>query len=55
MESQQLLRSKYHKEFTIAEARDVWKTSRKYALVLLDELDGQGITKREGDKRIFMK
>ena len=54
-ESQQLLRSKYPKEFTIAEARDVWKTSRKYALVLLDELDGQGITKREGDKRIFMK
>lgn len=50
-----LLKAHYPQAFTIAEARDVWQTSRKYALVLLDVLDAQGVTRREDDKRVFLQ
>lgn len=54
-EAETLLRSKYPTQFTIAEARDVWGTSRKFAQVILDVFDSQGITKRDGDIRKFLK
>ncbi len=36
---------------TAAEVRDHFKTSRKYALALLEFMDAQGITLRKGDER----
>jgi selenocysteine-specific elongation factor len=38
---------------TVAEVRDVFKTSRKYALALLEYTDEQRITKRVGDQRVL--
>ena len=37
---------------TVAEVRDVWGTTRKYALALLARLDTTGVTRRRGDVRI---
>lgn len=37
---------------TVAEIRDAWGTSRKYALGLLARLDATGVTRRRGDFRI---
>jgi selenocysteine-specific elongation factor len=36
---------------TIAEVRDLLKTSRKYALALMEHMDSIGVTTREGDVR----
>ncbi len=36
---------------TAAEVRDHFNTSRRYVLALLEYLDVQGVTVREGDKR----
>lgn len=36
---------------TAAEVRDHFNTSRRYVLALLEHLDAQGITQREGDIR----
>ena len=36
---------------TLAEVRDMFKTSRKYALALLEHLDQEKITRRVGDER----
>jgi selenocysteine-specific elongation factor len=44
---------KNHGQITVAEARDVTQTSRKVILPLLEELDRQRITKREGDYRVL--
>lgn len=44
---------KKHGKMTVAEARDVTKTSRKFVLPLLEELDRLRITKREGDYRML--
>ncbi len=38
---------------TVAQVRDVFKTSRKYALALLEYTDAQGITRRVGDERVL--
>ncbi len=38
--------------FTVAQARDRWGNSRKFALALLTHLDNNGITRRRGDHRI---
>jgi len=38
-------------ELTVAEFRDILKTSRKYALPFLEYLDSNGITLRTGDVR----
>jgi len=38
---------------TLAEARDLFKTSRKYAQVLLEHLDEKKITRRIGDERVL--
>ncbi|MCY4493306.1 MAG: selenocysteine-specific translation elongation factor [Acidimicrobiaceae bacterium] len=37
---------------TVAEVRDGWATSRKFAIPLLSYLDNHGITRRRGDLRI---
>jgi len=39
-------------EITVAQVRDMFRTSRKYALSLLEYLDGQKITRRVGDVRV---
>ena len=36
---------------TLAQARDLFGTSRKYAQAILEHLDEVGVTKREGDRR----
>jgi selenocysteine-specific elongation factor len=38
---------------TLAEARDMLKTSRKYAQALLEHLDGKKVTRRVGDERVL--
>ncbi len=38
---------------TVAEVRDLFKTSRKYALAVMEHLDAVGITTRKGDKRVL--
>ena len=40
-----------HDEMTLAEYRDLLKTSRKYALALLDDFDRERYTKKVGDTR----
>lgn len=41
-----------HGEITVAEARDLLQSTRKYILPLLEYFDTVGFTKRVGDKRI---
>jgi len=38
-------------KITLAEVRDLFNTSRKYAQALLEHLDAMGITVRDGDFR----
>jgi selenocysteine-specific elongation factor len=38
---------------TVAEVRDLFSTSRKYALAVMEHLDAVGITARKGDKRVL--
>jgi selenocysteine-specific elongation factor len=38
--------------FTVSQLRDTLDISRKYALPLVNELDGRGITRRRGDVRV---
>jgi len=38
---------------TLGEVRDMFSTSRKYALALLEHLDGAKITRRVGDERVL--
>jgi len=40
-------------EITVGDVRDMFSTSRKYALALMDYLDHQQITRRVGDSRIL--
>ena len=40
-------------EITVADVRDMFGTSRKYALALMDHLDHQRITRRVGDARVL--
>ena len=40
--------------FTLAEFRDMWGTSRKYAVQLLEYTDKKKITKMVGDKRVLI-
>ena len=43
---------KTHESITVAQARDMFDTSRKYALALMEFLDAKGITRRVGDVRV---
>ena len=38
---------------TVAGVRDLFKTSRKYAIALLEHMDKKGITLRKGDERVL--
>ena len=38
---------------TVAQARDLFGSSRRYLLALLEHLDAQGVTRRVGDKRLL--
>ena len=40
-------------EITVADVRDMFGTSRKYALAIMDYLDHQRITRRVGDARVL--
>lgn len=40
---------------SLAECRDLFQTSRKYALKLLEHLDKAGVTKRQDDVRVLKK
>jgi selenocysteine-specific elongation factor len=42
-----------HGSITVAQARDLFQSSRKYVLALLEYFDQRGITRREGDVRIM--
>jgi len=44
---------KEHGEIGVSEVREIWGTSRKYTVPLLEFFDTQKITKRNGDKRIL--
>jgi len=44
---------KQHKQITVAEVRDLFGTSRKYALAFLEDLDSRRVTKRMGDMRVL--
>ncbi|MSQ22472.1 MAG: selenocysteine-specific translation elongation factor [Dehalococcoidia bacterium] len=40
-------------KITVAQVRDMFKTSRKYALALMEHMDQQRITRRTGDERVL--
>lgn len=42
-----------HHTVTVAQVRDRFGTSRKYALALMEYLDAQAITRRTGDERVL--
>jgi len=44
---------KAHGKVSLAEVRDLFKTSRKYAQALLEHLDNKKITRRVGDERVL--
>ena len=44
---------KEHGKVTLAEVRDLFGTSRKYAQALLEYLDEKKITRRTGDERVL--
>jgi selenocysteine-specific elongation factor len=44
-----------HGSVTVAQARDLFGSSRKYVLSLLEHLDQRGITQREGDVRVMIE
>ncbi len=44
---------KAHGKVTVAEARDLFGTSRRYVLPLLEHLDQQRVTRRQGDERVL--
>jgi selenocysteine-specific elongation factor len=44
---------KAQRSITVAQARDLFDTSRKYALALMEYLDSKGITRRVGDERVL--
>jgi Elongation factor SelB, winged helix. len=40
-----------HGSLTVAQARDLLGSSRKYVLALLARMDAEGVTRRRGDER----
>ncbi len=44
---------KTHGQVTVGEVRDLFNTSRKYVLALLEHLDEKKITRRVGDERVL--
>ena len=44
-----------HGSISVAQARDLFGTSRKYVLALLEHLDAIGVTRRVGDERVLRR
>jgi selenocysteine-specific elongation factor len=44
-----------HGAITVAQARDLFNSSRKYVLGLLEHLDAIGVTRRMGDERVLRR
>jgi selenocysteine-specific elongation factor len=44
---------KQHGSMTVAQVRDEFNTSRKYALAIMEHLDERRITRRVGDERVL--
>ncbi|MGC8781786.1 MAG: SelB C-terminal domain-containing protein, partial [Anaerolineae bacterium] len=44
---------KAHGSMTVAQVRDAFNTSRKYALALMEHLDEKKVTRRVGDERVL--
>lgn len=44
-----------HGSITLAQVRDLFQTSRKYAQALLEYLDSVGVTRRVGDERVLVE
>ena len=44
-----------HRSITVAAARDLFGTSRRYVLALLEQLDHRRITRRIGDERVLLQ
>jgi len=42
-----------HGQVTVAQVRDLFQTSRRYALAFLEEMDRRRITRRLGDRRVL--
>lgn len=40
---------------SVADVRDIWGSSRKYVVPLLEYFDGTGFTRREGDRRTVLR
>lgn len=53
MRADLVMHLKEKKEITVAEFRDLAKTSRKYAVPILEYFDTQKVTQRVGDKRVL--
>ncbi len=51
------IRAHIHQQgsITLAQVRDLFQTSRKYAQALLEYLDSAGVTRRVGDERVLVK
>jgi selenocysteine-specific elongation factor len=45
---------KAHGKVTLAQVRDLFQTSRKYAQAFLEYLDGKKVTRRVGDERVLL-
>jgi selenocysteine-specific elongation factor len=44
-----------HGKITVAEVRDLFGTSRRYVLALLEHLDRERVTRRMGDERVLAR
>ena len=44
---------KEHGSMTVAQVRDTFNTSRKYALAIMEYLDEKKVTRRVGDERVL--
>jgi selenocysteine-specific elongation factor len=53
MKTKAIAHLKEHGTITVAQVRDIFQTSRKYALALLGYLDEKRITRRVGDERVL--
>ena len=48
-------RLKEQGSITVADVRDLFGTTRKYALPLMEHLDQEHITRRVGDQRVLVR
>ena len=53
MEEKILKSAQDGKEITITSVRELFGTSRKYTLAMLEHMDSKGLTRRSGDSRFL--